>query len=133
VSWKSRTVAGISTNSGAWLQQQNEIVAAIDSGPIKRKLSAEPVFTEAHDTSAHVWHRSLDHPRPFDHVDRRMNSVQALVCNAAAEGRHDVMHLRVNVELRSVVRVGTPPQAELHPEAVAEHTHRLPSEDGGVH
>ena len=39
---------------GAWLEHQNEIVAAVDAGPIKRKLSAEPVFTEAHDASAHV-------------------------------------------------------------------------------
>ena len=112
--------------SSAWLQEQDEIVAAVDAGPIQRELSAHPVLTEAHDATAHVWHRSLDHPRPFDHIDRRMNSVQALVGNTAAESRHDVMHLRIKIQLRSVARVGTALQAERHPEAVAEHTHRLP-------
>ena len=56
----------------------------------------------------------------------RLAPVQALVGNTAAESRHEVVHLRVKAELRSVARVGTAPQAERHPEAVAEHSQRLP-------
>ena len=112
--------------TGPWLQCQNEIVAAVDAGPVERKLSAQPVLTEAHDASPHVRHRSLDHPRPLDHIGCSMHPVQAVVGNTAAEGRHDVMHLRIQVEFTPVVRVATAPQAEGHPEAVAEHTYRLP-------